>query len=154
MSLTPAEIAELGRLLDGSRFNEMALEMGGFRLKMRRGGKAVPRSAPAPVPVAAPVTATLAAPPPVIPASVPAAGEVDVPAPFIGNFYRAPRPGEPSFVEVGQKVTEDSVIGIIEVMKLMNTVRAGVSGTVVAVLAANAAAVEEGQPLIRVAREG
>lgn len=150
MSLTPAEIAELGRLLDGSRFNEMALEMGGFRLKMRRGGKAVPRSAPPPVPVAA----TVAAPPPVIPATAPAAGEVDVPAPFIGNFYRAPRPGEPSFVEVGQKVTEDSVIGIIEVMKLMNTVRAGVSGTVVAVLAANAAAVEEGQPLIRVAREG
>ena len=150
MSLTPAEIAELGRLLDGSRFNEMALEMGGFRLKMRRGGKAVPRSAPLPVPVAA----TVAAPPPVIPATAPAAGEVDVPAPFIGNFYRAPRPGEPSFVEVGQKVTEDSVIGIIEVMKLMNTVRAGVSGTVVAVLAENAAAVEEGQPLIRVAREG
>lgn len=150
MSLTPAEIAELGRLLDGSRFNEMALEMGGFRLKMRRGGKAVPRSEPAPVPVAA----TVAAPPPVAPASAPAAGEVDVPAPFIGNFYRAPRPGEPSFVEVGQKVSEDSVIGIIEVMKLMNTVRAGVSGTVVAVLAENAAAVEEGQPLIRVAREG
>ena len=150
MSLTPAEIAELGRLLDGSRFNEMALEMDGFRLKMRRGGKAVPRSALLPVPVAA----TVAAPPPVIPATAPAAGEVDVPAPFIGNFYRAPRPGEPSFVEVGQKVTEDSVIGIIEVMKLMNTVRAGVSGTVVAVLAENAAAVEEGQPLIRVAREG
>lgn len=152
MSLTPAEIAELGRLLDGSRFNEMALEIGGFRLKMRCGGKALPRSEPAPA--ALPVAATVAAPPPVIPASAPAAGEVDVPAPFIGNFYRAPRPGEPSFVEAGQKVSEDSVIGIIEVMKLMNTVRAGVSGTVVAVLAENAAAVEEGQPLIRVAREG
>ena len=151
MSLTPAEIAELGRLLDQSRFNEMALEMGGFRLKMRRGGGGALR------PVASPAPAAIAAapPPPVVaPAVAPAAGEVDVPAPFIGNFYRAPRPGEPSFVEVGQKVTEDTVIGIIEVMKLMNTVRAGVSGTVVAVLAENAAAVEEGQPLIRVAREG
>lgn len=151
MSLTPAEIAELGRLLDQSRFNEMALEMGGFRLKMRRGGGGGalrPSASPAPA-------AVVAAPPPLaVPATAPAAGEVDVPAPFIGNFYRAPRPGEPSFVEVGQKVTEDTVIGIIEVMKLMNTVRAGVSGTVVAVLAENAAAVEEGQPLIRVAREG
>ena len=151
MSLTPAEIAELGRLLDQSRFNEMALEMGGFRLKMRRGGGGALRPAASP----APATIVAAPPPPVVaPAVAPAAGEVDVPAPFIGNFYRAPRPGEPSFVEVGQKVTEDTVIGIIEVMKLMNTVRAGVSGTVVAVLAENAAAVEEGQPLIRVAREG
>lgn len=150
MSLTPAEIAELGRLLDQSRFNEMALEMGGFRLKMRRGGGGALRPAASPAPAAV----VAAPPPPAFPAAGPAAGEVDVPAPFIGNFYRAPRPGEPSFVEVGQKVTEDTVIGIIEVMKLMNTVRAGVSGTVIAVLAENAAAVEEGQPLIRVAREG
>ena len=150
MSLTPAEIAELGRLLDQSRFNEMALEMGGFRLKMRRGGGGALRPAVSPAPAAI----VAAPPPPALPVAAPAAGEVDVPAPFIGNFYRAPRPGEPSFVEVGQKVTEDTVIGIIEVMKLMNTVRAGVSGTVVAVLAENAAAVEEGQPLIRVAREG
>jgi acetyl-CoA carboxylase biotin carboxyl carrier protein len=78
------------------------------------------------------------------------AGEVDVPAPLLGNFYAAPRPGDPPFVQPGDAVSEDSVIGIIEVMKLMNPIRAGVAGTVVALLAADGRAVEEGQPLLRV----
>ena len=72
------------------------------------------------------------------------------PAPLLGNFYAAPRPGDPPFVEVGDTVGEDSVIGIIEVMKLMNPIRAGIAGTVVAILAEDGSAVEEGQPLIRV----
>ena len=76
-----------------------------------------------------------------------------MPAPLLGNFYAAPRPGEPPFVAVGETVGEDSVIGIIEVMKLMNSVRAGVAGQVVAILAVDGAAVEEGQPLVRI-RQG
>jgi acetyl-CoA carboxylase biotin carboxyl carrier protein len=82
------------------------------------------------------------------------AGEVDVPAPLLGNFYEAPRPGDPPFVRPGDRVTEETVVGIIEVMKLMNPIRAGVSGTVVAVLAQNGSAVEEGEALIRVRVEG
>ena len=58
-----------------------------------------------------------------------------MPAPLLGNFYAAPRPGEPPFVEPATRSTEDTVIGIIEVMKLMNSIRAGVAGTVVAILA-------------------
>lgn len=77
-------------------------------------------------------------------------GEVDVIAPLMGNFYSAPRPGEPPFVNVGDRVEEDSVVAIIEVMKLMNSVRAGVAGTVSAVLVENGSAVEDGQPLLRV----
>jgi acetyl-CoA carboxylase biotin carboxyl carrier protein len=82
------------------------------------------------------------------------AGEVDVPAPLLGNFYEAPRPGDPAFVKPGDAVTEETVIGIIEVMKLMNPIRAGVSGTVVAILAQSGAAVEEGEALIRVKVKG
>ena len=73
-----------------------------------------------------------------------------MPAPLLGNYYAAPRPGEDPFVQVGDKVTEDTTIAIIEVMKLMNPIRAGVSGTVTAILAENGKAVEEGQALIRV----
>jgi acetyl-CoA carboxylase biotin carboxyl carrier protein len=75
---------------------------------------------------------------------------VDVPAPLLGNFYSAPRPGDPPFVQVGDAVNVETTIGIIEVMKLMNPIRAGVNGTVAAVLAENGTAVEEGQPLLRV----
>ena len=74
----------------------------------------------------------------------------DVPSPLLGIFYRAPKPGEPAFIEVGAQVEEDTVIGIIEVMKLMNSVRAGVKGEVTQILAANAALVEYGETLIRV----
>ena len=74
-----------------------------------------------------------------------------VTAPVVGTFYRAPEPGQPPFVEVGDAVEEDSVVGIVEAMKLMNRVSAGCRGVVAAVLVADATAVEYGQPLVEVA---
>ncbi len=73
-----------------------------------------------------------------------------MPAPQLGIFYHAPRPGEPPFVTVGDIVDPDTVIGIIEVMKLMNTVAAGVSGTVTEIVAPNGQSVKQGDTLIRV----
>jgi acetyl-CoA carboxylase biotin carboxyl carrier protein len=75
---------------------------------------------------------------------------MDVTSPLLGIFYRAPRPGDPPFVEVGSKLEEDTVVGIIEVMKLMNSVRAGVKGEVVEILAMNGAPIEYGEILLRV----
>jgi biotin carboxyl carrier protein len=69
---------------------------------------------------------------------------------MLGTFYRAPKPGEPPFVLEGSPVEPDTIIAIIEVMKLMNTVRAGVRGTVVEILARDGALVEYGEPLLRV----
>ena len=150
MSLTAADIAEIARLLDESKFSSLTLETGGMKLRIRRDGG---WSAPAerePVPEAAPPAQ--AEPAPILgqEAGAARAGEVDVPAPLLGNFYAAPRPGDPPFVQPGDAVSEDTTIGIIEVMKLMNPIRAGVSGKVVAVLAADGSAVEKGQPLVRV----
>ena len=123
------------------------MQVGDFKLRIRREGGWSGRDEndePAPPgPKGAPVSSE---PPPIgQEAGAARVGEIDVPAPL---------PGEPPFVEVGDTVTEDSVIGIIEVMKLMNSVRAGVAGTVVAILAQNGSAVEEDQPLIRVRRKG
>jgi acetyl-CoA carboxylase biotin carboxyl carrier protein len=154
VSLTAKDIAEIARLLDESHFASLDLQVGDFKLRIRRDG-GWSRSgddadeAPAPKARKAP-----SEPPPPLGQEAGAArvGEIDVPAPLLGNFYAAPRPGEPPFVAVGDRVTEDSVIGIIEVMKLMNSVRAGVAGKVVAILAVDGAAVDEGQPLIRVAK--
>jgi acetyl-CoA carboxylase biotin carboxyl carrier protein len=147
VSLTASDIAEIARLLDESRFASLDLQMGEFRLRIRRdgggwsSGREEPEQVEAPAPASAPV---VAAP------SGPVAGEVDVRAPLLGNFYAAPRPGDPPFVAVGDSVGEDTTIGIIEVMKLMNPIRAGVAGTVTALLAADGTSVEEGQALIRV----
>jgi acetyl-CoA carboxylase biotin carboxyl carrier protein len=157
VSLTAADIAEIARLLDESRFTDLKLETGGLKLRIcRSGGNWAPRyadededEAVAEASAAAPEPAPLGQE-----AGAARAGEVDVPAPLLGNFYEAPRPGDPPFVQPGDPVTEETIIGIIEVMKLMNPIRAGVSGTVVALLAPNGSAVEEGQALIRVRVEG
>jgi acetyl-CoA carboxylase biotin carboxyl carrier protein len=152
VSLTAKDIAEIARLLDESHFSSLDLKIGDFRLRIRRDGgwsrHEDDQEPGIPLPKAAPV---LSEPPPIgQEAGAARVGEIDVPAPLLGNFYSAPRPGDPPFVEVGDTVVEDSVIGIIEVMKLMNSVRAGVAGTVVAILAVDGSAVEEGQPLVRV----
>jgi acetyl-CoA carboxylase biotin carboxyl carrier protein len=160
VSLTGADIAEIARLLDESHFTDLRLEMGSLKLRIRRdGGRWQPALEDEEEEEAAEATASATSPAPEPPplgqeAGAARAGEVDVPAPLLGNFYTAPRPGDPPFVQSGDKVNEETVIGIIEVMKLMNPIRAGVTGTVVAMLAENGTAVEEGEPLIRVATGG
>ena len=72
---------------------------------------------------------------------------------MVGTFYRAPQPGAPPFVEVGQAVKPDSVVGIIEVMKLMNSITADVHGTVEQILVGDASLVEAGQPFIVIQAE-
>ena len=157
MSLTAKDIAEIARLLDESHFSSLDLTIGDFRLKICRDGGWVGSDEEDAELIRAPAKAGARGPPapgprlrgdaegaPIDP------GEIDVPAPLLGNFYASPRPGDPPFVEVGDTVSEDSVIGIIEVMKLMNSVRAGVAGTVVALLAVDGSTVEEGQPLVRI----
>ncbi len=72
---------------------------------------------------------------------------------MLGTFYRAPKPGSAPFVEIGSVVDEDSVIAIIEVMKLMNTVRAGVKGIITEILPADETLVEFGQVLMRARKD-
>ena len=153
MSLTAKDISEVLKLLDESAFGELILETGDLKIELRRGTSASP--------IARKREATLAPPsrgaptpakrPDIAP---PPAGSIDVPSPLLGMFYRAPKPGEPPFVEVGQQIEEDTIIGIIEVMKLMNSVRAGLRGELVEIFAQNAALVEYGEPLIRVRAAG
>jgi acetyl-CoA carboxylase biotin carboxyl carrier protein len=102
-----------------------------------------PNAAPAAAkPAAAPASAAQASKPVAIPE-----GMVPITAPLLGTFYVAPEPGAPPFVKVGQQITEDTTVGLIEVMKVFNSVRATVKGTVVEVVAQNGQFVEFGQTL-------
>jgi acetyl-CoA carboxylase biotin carboxyl carrier protein len=158
VSLTAADVAEIMRLLESSTFDELDLEINGVKLSLRRGGasadmpSARPPAMPTPPqPALAPQAPASHAP--AKPASV-APGVHPVAAPLLGTFYRAPRPGAPPFVEVGSTVEPDTVVGIIEVMKLMNTVHAGIRGTVVEILAGDGALVEFGETILHVAKSG
>ena len=153
MSLTAKDVAEILRLLEDSTFDELSLEMDGVKLTLQRGAAAGVREAPpAPPPPPSPPPLTAKAPTRATPSADPSL--VDVPSPLLGVFYRAPKPGEPAFVEVGSKVEPDTIVGIIEVMKLMNTVRAGVAGEMAEILGENGALVEYGETLMRVRPAG
>ncbi|RIV84770.1 acetyl-CoA carboxylase, biotin carboxyl carrier protein [Aurantiacibacter xanthus] len=147
MSLTGKDIVEIARLLDASHFTTLDLTQGDFRLRISRDGAGGWREEEADQEPEE--TSRAEVPPPPQPAAA-RAGGVEIPAPLIGNFYSAPRPGEPDFVQVGDRVSKDTVVAIVEVMKLMNSVAAGVEGVVTAVLAENGSAVAEGQALFRV----
>jgi acetyl-CoA carboxylase biotin carboxyl carrier protein len=107
----------------------------------------------APVPAATPAPAATA-PQPAAARGVPDPALQDLPSPLLGTFYRAPKPGAPPFVEIGSQVEVDTIVGIIEVMKLMNTVRAGVRGTVAEILVADGVLAEFGETLMRVRKSG
>jgi acetyl-CoA carboxylase biotin carboxyl carrier protein len=147
--LTRSDVEDILKLIDGSDFLELKLEMGDLKLELRR-----PGAGPGTPAVAAPV-ALAARPAPVAVAApvVASGGGSEVPAPRLGIFWHAPRPGADPFVKLGDKVTADTVIGIIEVMKLMNSVSAGVAGVVVQMVAPNGEMVEHGQTLIRIQPE-
>lgn len=127
--LTPEDVQEILRLADESGLEELELETARFTVRFRRGGE------PAQEPQLAGAEAgTL----------------LEVTAPAVGVFYRAPAPGEAPFVDVGSVVAEDTPVCIIEVMKLMSSVTAGVTGTVAEVCVENAAPVQYGDVLFRV----
>jgi acetyl-CoA carboxylase biotin carboxyl carrier protein len=143
MGLTDDDVREILRIIDESDLDELRIETPEFRLHVRRGGAPLPVEEPAP-PRAAPEPVAQPAP------AAAANGAATIDAPMLGTFYRASAPGEEPFVDVGSQVEPDTVVCLIEVMKMMNSVNAGVSGTVVEVCARNAELVEYGEPLFRV----
>ena len=138
MDLTNDDVQDILRLIDGLPFGELHLETARFKLSLRRTGSGewtqetqvltAPSTLPGPGGHGA---ATELAPASLEPAtSGPEDGLADVRAPLLGTFYRAPRPGAEPFVQVGDAVTPDTVVAIVETMKLMNSVRAGTAGRV------------------------
>jgi acetyl-CoA carboxylase biotin carboxyl carrier protein len=149
LTLTAKDVAEILRLLDQSNFDSFRLEMNGVKLELRRSSAAPEPPSSGSLPEASPALAESAQTKQnVRPPSEP--GLSDIRSPFVGIFYRTPRPNEPAFVEAGSRVTEDTMIGIIEVMKMMNPIRAGLRGEVVEILCENSALVEYGEILMRV----
>jgi acetyl-CoA carboxylase biotin carboxyl carrier protein len=147
--LTFEDVREILQILENSAFEKLELEVGGFRLMLQRGNKVGEAWADA---LRAHAEQTAASGPlpgnEAQPASVP--GLIDIRAPTVGTFYRAPRPGAPPFVDVGVMVEPQTTIGIIEIMKLMNAVPAGVTGEVREVCVADGDPVEYDQVLMRV----
>ena len=153
MSLTYDEIAEIIKLIDSSSCDELVVETGDIKLVVRRNGASagaaaeyVERgSAPVAVSAAAPRKARAAAPK--VAAADAAAGQIEVAAPMVGTFYRAPSPEARAFVDVGDVVGVGDALCLIEVMKLFTTINAEVAGRIVQIGAENGELVEYGRTL-------
>jgi acetyl-CoA carboxylase biotin carboxyl carrier protein len=149
--LLPEDVAEIIAILDGTAYDHLEIKTSRFTLRVARSGSGWTQSwehaatGPEPQSVdtdSADLSKTTAV--------AEQKGIVAVRAPLPGTFYRAPRPGAPPFVEVGGSVHPNTVVGIIETMKVMNSVPAGIAGEIIAILAENGAPVELDGILMRV----
>jgi len=153
------QIQDLIRFVSKSGVNEVSIEQNEFKItiKTNQAPTVVTATVPAPAPVVQPAAS---APLPVAPTHTPAITEapaaadvskfITIKSPMIGTFYRSSTPEKPSFVNVGDEVSEGSVLCIIEAMKLFNEIESEVSGKIVKVLVDNASPVEYDQPLFLV----
>jgi acetyl-CoA carboxylase biotin carboxyl carrier protein len=145
------KLKQLVEMMESHGLTEVHLRRGDEQWRLRRGPEVVQvpqQYAPAPVQMAA----APAAAPSTAPAAAPAAdaGLIDIKSPTVGTFYAAPSPGEPAFVSVGSVVTPETIVCLLEAMKVFNQIPAEVSGTITAILVKSGDAIEFGQTLFRV----
>jgi len=146
-------VRKIVSLVEEADISELEVEEEGLRVSVKKRGASDP------------AVATYAVPPPAQP---PQAAEEEVPAqegepdedvevitsPMVGTFYRAPAPDADAFVEVGSDIEPETVVCILEAMKVMNELKAGIRGRVVAILVENGQPVEYGQPLFHIRQNG
>ena len=146
------KIKQVVDLMKKSDLSEFEIQDQEFKLRIKRdvGGRAAVAPVAAPVPAPAPVAATPVAAPV---AAAPVAADPNVKvitSPMVGTFYATPSPDSPNFVAIGSTVKADTVVCIIEAMKVMNEIQSELAGTIVECLVASGTSVEFGQPLFRV----
>jgi acetyl-CoA carboxylase biotin carboxyl carrier protein len=143
------DIKKIVQMMSENDLSEFLLEDESSTLQLKRGtAQVVQQIAAAPAP--APASTVAPAPDAASAADEEDDGLVAITSPMVGTFYRSPSPESDSFVEVGQDVTADSVVCIIEAMKVMNEIQSDVKGTIKKILVDNATPVQFGQPLFLV----
>ena len=137
-------------LMKKNSITEFELEEKDSKLRLKRGLNGAVPVIPQPeeVPISVPMAAAMSAAVPVV--TVANTGEMDIKSPMIGTFYRSPSPEAAAYVEVGTEVNAETVVCIIEAMKVMNEIKAEIKGVITQVLVENGKPVEFGQPLFKI----
>lgn len=149
------EIKTLTDLMVDNDLSEIMLRDGDKRIVLRRGARSVPQIVAQPAPIAHPPISHSAPPPaaqsrPAAPAESNDPGLTRIKSPMVGTYYATPDPESPPYVKVGDRVTPDTVVCIIEAMKVFNEIKAEVSGTIESIDVQSGKPVEFGQPLLTV----
>lgn len=154
------ELKDIKAVIDLMKKNDLSvfeMEKDGFKLKLQKGAgdqtvfaapaNGLPASAPS-APLVAPASVSPAVP--AVPAAESGAGLREIVSPMVGTFYRAGSPESPPFVDIGKEVTEETVVCIIEAMKVMNEIKAETKGVIAEIVAEGGKPVQFGQVLFRV----
>ena len=146
------EIKELIALMKKNDLSTFKMEKEGFKITLKKGTDFQPVITTTAIPTAAPVAPLPAAAPALEAPKAAAAAEnlKEIVSPMVGTFYESPSPDAGPFVQVGQEVTEDTVVCIVEAMKVMNEIKAEVRGTIVECVAQNGKPVQFGQALFKI----
>jgi acetyl-CoA carboxylase biotin carboxyl carrier protein len=148
------DIKAIVDLMKKNSISEFELEKGQeFKIRLKRssnGGHSEEIPMPMYLPPGTPVPTQMATASPGQPAAPPASNEIEIKSPMVGTFYRAPSPEAANYVEIGTEVSADTVVCIIEAMKVMNEIKAEVRGVITQLLVENAKPVEFGQPLFKI----
>jgi acetyl-CoA carboxylase biotin carboxyl carrier protein len=147
------DLKDIKAVIDLMRKNDLSvfeMEKDGFRLKLQKGaGDQTVFTQPAPA-TSAPAPAATTTSAPATPAPEKSTTLKDIVSPMVGTFYRAGSPDAPAFVDVGKEVSEETVVCIIEAMKVMNEIKAETKGVIAEIVAENGKPVQFGQVLFRV----
>ena len=149
------DIKDIKAIIDLMRKNsvsEFELEKQDFKIRLKRGtngGGGIPGGFEEPQVMAYQQITSIPAPPAMVPPQL-VINEVEIKSPMIGTFYRAPSPESAAYVEVGSEVNPETVVCIIEAMKVMNEIKAEAKGVITQVMVENAKPVEFGQPLFKI----
>jgi acetyl-CoA carboxylase biotin carboxyl carrier protein len=148
-------IRHLVRLMQAYDLTAIDLGEGPHKIRLRRRGAEVAPSTPAAAPLAAPSSPVhAAAPPAASPSPTPAPPKgLTIDSPMVGTFYSSSAPDAPPFVNVGSVIQKDTIVCVIEAMKVFTDIPAGVAGTIAEILVKNGQPVEFGQPLFRVSQD-
>jgi len=143
------EIKELIALMRKNDLSVFKMEKEGFKITLKKGGEPVLTSTPLPAAMIAPPSLPASSPETTAAANAPVRLE-EINSPMVGTFYSAPSPESPPYVTVGQEVSEETVVCIIEAMKVMNEIKAECRGTIAEIVGENGKPVQFGQALFRV----
>lgn len=137
-------------LMKKNSVSEFELERQDFKIRLKRGGVQVAHYEDSPIALAMPPSSAAPAVIPVSTATVVMSNDAEIKSPMIGTLYHAPSPESANYVEIGTEVGPDTVVCIIEAMKVMNEIKAEVRGVITEILIDNVKPVEFGQPIFRI----
>ena len=137
-------------LMKKNSVSEFELERQDFKIRLKRGGVQVAHYEDSPIALAMPPSSAAPAVIPVSTAAVVVSNDAEIKSPMIGTLYHAPSPESANYVEIGTEVGPDTVVCIIEAMKVMNEIKAEVRGVITEILIDNVKPVEFGQPIFRI----